>query len=98
MFGLNLSDSSSKKAKLYSKLHLEKNGDLYHINSEQVAQKYPYTLVEVKNNLSNIQNKDFNFKNKDSNLCNVMNSAIAEYFVNLFFCYQFNIKVVDFKK
>lgn len=59
---------------------------------------YPYSLENVKDKLNSIQEKDFNFKFQDNNIKDTPNSAIAEYFVNLYFAIVNNIDPNKFHK
>ena len=98
MFDLDFSDSTSTKNKKFKnhKIILEKN--LYLVKKENKKIHYPYQESQVIKFLKMIQEKNFKFKNEDKNLLNIGNSVLAEYFVNLYFCYKWKIKPKDCKK
>lgn len=67
------------------------------IEKQNNIQLFPYSLKEVKSYLIKMQEHDFNFK-FDLGLDDVTNSAIAEYFVNLFYAIHFKMSTLEFKK
>ena len=58
--------------------------------------QYPYSFHEVQFILSQIQEHNFNFKLQDEYLSQVLNSTIAEYFVNLYYAYRLKISPYEF--
>lgn len=74
------------------------NKDVYELSDNQDKKIiFPYTKEEVIFFLEKIACKDFKFKDSDDSLKMIGNSIIAEYFVNLFFCFKYNINPEDFK-
>ena len=58
--------------------------------------QYPYSFQQVQFFLKQIQIHNFNFKLNDSYLSQVLNSTLAEYFVNLYYAYKLGINPADF--
>jgi hypothetical protein len=98
MWGLKLADSSSKRTTKYNNDKIEHSDNSYIINIQKDISNFPYSVNEVNNYLKEIQNNVWNWKDKNSNLSSKTNSTLAEYFVNLKFCYLLNISPLDFRK
>ena len=82
----------------YEALDYDKNNDKYVLSNVNSILEFPYTYENTCKYLCKINEKKFEFKKSDSNLSGIPNSAIAEYFVNLYMSYKLNIKANDFKK
>ena len=98
MSDLQLSKASSTKNNYFSNDKIIKMGNLYYVNITNKNFYYPYSKEIVYKYLDSISKSDFSFKIHDDELVNVGNSVIAEYFVNLYFCYKFDINPKDMKK
>lgn len=97
MLGVGLAASSSTKEKTYlsDKINFKNGNYIVNIPSKPIS--FPFTIDECIENLKKIQNEEYcDIKSKLS-LNYVPNSAIAEYFVNLFFCYKLGIKPAEFR-
>ena len=92
-FGLlNSSGKAKKKITFKYDIILKKNIYIL-IRKEKNNISYPYTLKQVKKSLLEISQGIFIKKNR---LLNVANSAIAEYFVNLYFAMKFKLTEKEF--
>ena len=98
MYGIGLAASSSKNEIKYLSNRINfKNGN-YLVNIPVSQLDFPFTMQECIENLKKIQAEEYIDIKLSLSLNNVPNSAIAEYFVNLFFCYKLGIKPSEFKK
>ena len=82
----------------YEKLKYDENEAKYVLEETNFILEFPYTYENTCKYLNNINEQKFEFKKTDLNLCEIPNSAIAEYFVNLYMGYKLKIKASDFKK
>jgi hypothetical protein len=98
MFDLGFSDTSSKKNKIFNNKIIIFKDNLYLIKEKKKKIEYPFKKNEVIKILNKIQNNNFDFKNNFDNLISIGNSVLAEYFVNLYYCYEFDIKPKDYFK
>jgi len=92
LWGLQLSDSKSKNVDVYLNYKLRMtNENKYYTCAKQKTLNFPYTKDTCNEYLKKIQKKDFSFIEKDVHLTDIPNADIAEYFVNIKFCYVYNI-------
>ena len=97
MWGFNLVQSPSINIKKYMNNNVQYNDGVYSIKTNGV-ETYPYTLKVVNDYLISIQHGNYNFCDIDRHLFGLKRAIIAEYFVNLKFCYLFNIPFSDIQK
>lgn len=98
MYGIGLATSSSTKEKIYLSNRVDfKNGN-YIVNIPHKPICFPFTMHECMENLKKIQEEKYYDVKSSLSLGFVPNSAIAEYFVNLFFCYKLGIQPAEFRK
>ena len=97
MYGIKLAASSSKREIKYLSDRIDfKNGN-YVVNILPKPLCFPFTMHECIKNLKKIQDEKYCDIKSTLSLNYVPNSAIAEYFVNLFFCYKLGIKPTEFR-
>ncbi|MDD7883949.1 hypothetical protein, partial [Metamycoplasma hyosynoviae] len=77
---------------------LEKEDNKFYIKYKQKPKKYPFAFEEVKKIISDIWKKEFYFKNTNEIFKNIPDSALAEYFVNLFVSMKIKIPPSKFEK
>lgn len=82
----------------YEILNYDQNNDKYVLEKTNSILEFPYTYENICKYLNSINEQKFEFKRTDLNLNEIPNSAIAEYFVNLYMGYKLKIKANDFKK
>ncbi|MDD1376208.1 hypothetical protein PT316_01185, partial [Metamycoplasma hyosynoviae] len=70
----------------------------FYIKYKQKPKKYPFAFEEVKKIISDIWKKEFYFKNTNEIFKNIPDSALAEYFVNLFVSMKIKIPPSKFEK
>lgn len=100
MWGLTLSNSNGKNVETYlnANLGIDEN-NMYYLKNEQIEpKKFPYSENEINIMLEKIQNCDFDFIDSDEHFSSIPRSDIAEYLVNLKFCYLLNLTINEAKK
>lgn len=97
MCGLGLSEKSGKKVEEYLNSKLKILNGKYFVQETNKPNSYPYSHEDTNLYLKNIQQKNFKSIKKDPHLCGQETPTIVEYFVNLKFCYLFNIAPQDCK-
>lgn len=103
VFDLGISKTSSTKCEHYDSDSIENlsNGKYYLLNNSDKKIEYPYSIDQVNEFLFNISENDFKFKYDDKykrELSFIANSVLAEYFVNIKYCYLYNIEPINFIK
>lgn len=98
MWGLNLALKPSINIETYMNNNVQYNNGIYSIKKTNKIESYPYTLKTVNDYLISIQKENYNFCNTDRHLCGLKRPTVAEYFVNLKFCYLFAIPSGDIQK
>lgn len=96
MYGVGLAASSSTKEKTYLSNRIDFRNGNYIVNIPHKPICFPFTMDECIENLKKIQDEKYCDIKSTLSLSYVPNSAIAEYFVNLFFCYKLGIKPAEF--
>lgn len=99
LWGFNLSPSTGKNVLNYLNNNVfMKDDGTYSITRQEVPSLYPYSLEDVNRILNMVQQRDFSFMDNDSHLFCIPRSDIAEYFVNLKFCYLKNITPINCRR
>ncbi len=87
---------NSKNDVIITLRNIEYVNNIFSIKKDNI--QYPYSIEQTINFLNRIDNQDYSFKNDDPNLQNVLDSALAEYFVNLYMGHILKINPNDFNK
>ena len=97
-YGLLKSRSKIQKNLLNHKIIKINKENEYELQLKNKELEFPFDFETVNNYLNNIEDNNFSFKLKSPELECIPNSAIAEYFVNLFFAYLYQIEPIKFKE
>ncbi len=100
MWGLTLSKSNGKNTETYlnENIGIDKNNKFYLKNEQIEPKRFPYSENEINIMLEKIQNGDYSFINTDEHFSSLPRADIAEYLVNLKFCYLLKLTINEAKK
>lgn len=91
MRGLNLASTIGQNVKFYLNKNLNFNNNSFSSTSINKIQTYPCTHEEVNEYLLSIQKENYDFCDHNLSFNGIKRSIIAEYLVNIKFCYLFKI-------